>query len=97
MVIVIPSLSVNGLKNPGVEPPRPESGLPAEPVSVNVMTRRLASIRSAWDTSVLDTAMNPPMRVYDATAMKVRTTPVFASIPNIVSNSFEPPTRPELT
>ena len=62
-VIGIPSPSVNGLRNPAEEPPIPENGLSDEMVKAPVMMRRLTNISRACDTSVLDTAMNPPIMV----------------------------------
>ena len=64
---------------------------------VTTRTARLTSINSACDTSVRETAVNPPINVYVATAKSVKNTPAVKLSPNISSSSFDPPTSPELT
>ena len=54
-----------------------------------------ANMISDWNTSVRDTARNPPTSVYDATATSVTTIPTLGSRPNVSSSSFDPPTRPD--
>ena len=55
------------------------------------------SIINACNTSVRETAMNPPTNVYVATAKSVKMTPAVGLSPSISSSSFDPPTSPELT
>lgn len=56
---------------------------------------KLTSITMAWNTSVRETAMKPPVKVYDATAARVMSTLGLCSRPKTVSSSFAPPISPE--
>ena len=91
----MPFASTNGFRNSD----RPDSisvtGLSVTCSSMAGMMAKEASISSDWNTSVRDTARNPPTSVYDATAIRVTTIPALGSRPNVSSSSFDPPTSPD--
>ena len=93
---MLPSVSEKGFRKPS-GCPAPLNGPVMEKISVSGRMTKLTSITIAWNTSVLETAMNPPMKVYEATAIKVINTPSLCPRPKIVSSSFAPAISPELT
>ena len=95
-VTVLPSASEKGFRKP-VGCPAPLNGSVMEKITVSGKMTKLTSITIAWNTSVLETAMNPPMNVYEATAASVINTPSSCPRPKIVSSSFAPAISPEFT
>ena len=91
----MPCASLNGFRNSN-----PPAGIPVTKLSVicssitGIIVKE-ASISSDWNTSVRDTARNPPTSVYDATAINVTTIPALGASPKISWSSFDPPTRPD--
>ena len=88
--------SVSGFMKPG-EPPTPVNGCAVAAMSVSGRMMKLTSITSDWNTSVRETAMKPPMNVYDTTAARVSSTLGLCSSPKIVSSSLAPAISPEFT
>ena len=58
-----PPPPVRGSKNAGVKPASAAALADPAAASATVISNRPNSISSAWNTSVRDTARNPPMRV----------------------------------
>ena len=91
-----PLASVNGLRKP-VDSPNPEKGSSVENMSVSGRMTKPASMIIAWNTSVLETARKPPMKVLEATAISVMSTLTLWPVSNTISSSLAPAISPELT